>query len=243
MEHKAYYAVIPANVRYNRRLTDGAKLLFGEITALCDERGFCWATNKYFADLYDVAPETVSRWVSSLIREGFIKVDFKATSGNGTERKIYLTHGLSDLLTKISSGVDENVKTPTAKTSSHNKDNSNNISLVKNKKASQASPAPQKRGTRLPENWYPTSELIDWAMKNVPLLATGHGSTDRLSRETVKFKNHWESATGRNATKLNWDKAWQNWMYTAEERLGKGEKSDTASAGRAYIDKLRKGGK
>lgn len=71
-EHRSYYAIIPANVRYDKRLKPNTKLLYGEITALCNERGFCWAGNEYFADLYGVNKETISRWVSDLIKFGYL---------------------------------------------------------------------------------------------------------------------------------------------------------------------------
>ena len=67
-----YYAIIPAEVRYNNELTANAKLLFGELTALSNKTGICWATNKYFAELYQVDKKTVSRWIQQLQDNGFV---------------------------------------------------------------------------------------------------------------------------------------------------------------------------
>ena len=56
----SYFAVIPANVRYDSRLSANEKLLYGEITALANKDGYCWASNAYFAELYGVTVSTVS---------------------------------------------------------------------------------------------------------------------------------------------------------------------------------------
>lgn len=69
---KSYYAVIPATVRYDKNLKANAKLLYGEITALCNEKGYCWATNKYFADLYEVEERAIQKWLTDLIDAGYI---------------------------------------------------------------------------------------------------------------------------------------------------------------------------
>lgn len=84
----AFYAVIPANVRYDKKLPHGAKLLFGEITALCSKEGYCWASNNYFAKLYDCGNTTISAWIQKLIAAGYIRVKVQPEKGN--LRLIYL---------------------------------------------------------------------------------------------------------------------------------------------------------
>lgn len=104
---QGYYAVIPATVRYSRDVSDGAKLLYGEITALCDKSGFCWAANSYFAELYDCSERTISRWISELAQAGFILTLVDNERGNS--RKIWLTESQG--------GIDKNVHRVTTKMS------------------------------------------------------------------------------------------------------------------------------
>lgn len=76
-EKKSFYAIIPANVRYDQKLTANAKLMYGEITALCNERGYCWATNLYFAELYGVSKQAISRWINSLKEQGYVSIEYE----------------------------------------------------------------------------------------------------------------------------------------------------------------------
>ena len=88
----AYYAVIPANVRYDSRISANAKLLYGEITALCNEKGFCWATNGYFAKLYSVTARSIKAWISSLEEMGYITVNVRYKNDGKTVDNLSLIH-------------------------------------------------------------------------------------------------------------------------------------------------------
>ena len=85
---KNYYAIIPANIRYDEDLPPNAKLLYGEITALCNEKGYCWAGNSYFAELYKVTNRTISSWVNTLEQKGYIERNIIRGENNQVEKRI-----------------------------------------------------------------------------------------------------------------------------------------------------------
>ena len=73
MEKPNYYAVIPAEVRYNKKLTPNAKLLYAEITALCNMNGKCKASTEYFCRLYEVSRVSIQKWLKILEDNNYIK--------------------------------------------------------------------------------------------------------------------------------------------------------------------------
>lgn len=83
-----YYAVITADVRYDNRLNAQQKLIYAEITALSNATGECWATNGYFAKLYDVSSQTVSRWIRALVECGYITSDVERNDRNEVVRRV-----------------------------------------------------------------------------------------------------------------------------------------------------------
>lgn len=108
---KSYYAIIPAFVRYDQNLTANAKLLYGEITALCNEKGYCFAQNKYFADLYGVSNVSISKWINQLKDYGYIKIKmiYKEDSKQIETREMYITN-FNEVLKESSGGIKEKFK-------------------------------------------------------------------------------------------------------------------------------------
>lgn len=104
MEQPSYYSITPAVVRYDSDLKSNEKLLYGEITALSNKFGYCTASNGYFAPLYDVKKETVSRWISHLNEKGYIKVQvIRNDNKTVKQRRIYVSD-IREVLTKKSIG-------------------------------------------------------------------------------------------------------------------------------------------
>lgn len=93
-----FIAYLPSKVRYDNSLPFGARIIYAEISALCNSKGYCWANNKYFADLYNNSKDTISRWISDLEKAGYIKCFVSQDEGN--LRKIYLVNSALDYLSE-----------------------------------------------------------------------------------------------------------------------------------------------
>lgn len=91
-----FIAYLPSKVRYDNSLPFGARIIYAEISALCNAKGYCWASNKYFADLYNNSKDTISRWIADLEKQGYIKCFVSQEEGNS--RKIYLVNSSLDYL-------------------------------------------------------------------------------------------------------------------------------------------------
>ena len=111
-ERPNYYAVIPASVRYSN-VTANAKLLYGEITALANKTGACFATNKYFANLYGVSIISISKWIKELSDAGFIRTEmtYKDDTKEIDKRLISIAdNNLIGIEEKFNTPIKENLK-------------------------------------------------------------------------------------------------------------------------------------
>lgn len=136
-EKPNYYAVIPSRIRYDDDLVPNEKLLYGEITALTNKNGECWATNKYFSELYKVHVNTVSNWIQHLKLKGYI--DTKIIYKNGTkeiEKRILKINGnpinenVKTYQQNYGEGINENVERGINKNVEENNTSINNTSLI-----------------------------------------------------------------------------------------------------------------
>lgn len=122
-----FYAVIPAFVRYDKDLQPNAKLLYGEITALSNEKGFCWAENEYFANLYNVSKTSISKWISCLIKKQYITSEIVYKQGTKEIEHRYLRI--------VGGGIEEKLNTPIEEKLKDNNTSNNNTLKEINKES------------------------------------------------------------------------------------------------------------
>ena len=73
---------------------------------------------------------------------------------------------------------------------------------------------PSKRAERLPDDWTPPAEWLDWASearKWEPAVCV---------EEAANFACYWQAKSGKDATKLDWQKTWQNWCRNSRRPDG-----------------------
>lgn len=90
-ERPSFYAVIPAQVRYDKSLPPRAILLYGEISALCNCHGYCDARNAYFAKWFQVSKNTISDLIGQLEAAGYIRTEVLRNEKNAVDvRRIWI---------------------------------------------------------------------------------------------------------------------------------------------------------
>lgn len=98
-QNPGFYAIIPAHIRYCKDLEPMARLLYAEITCLTHQKGYCWAKNEYFAQLYQVDIRSIKNWISSLQAKGFIKCQI-VRNGFHQRRRIWISPEIQKMFTK-----------------------------------------------------------------------------------------------------------------------------------------------
>lgn len=141
-EKPNYWAVMPAAVRYDTTLPPNAKLLYAEISSLTDQRGYCYASNSYFEQLYELSRRTIQNLLLALQRGGYIRIE--DGSGGSQQRKIYA--GINPLGSSDPVGGEKNCTGAAQKTSRGGAENFTRTS--KENKKENSSPHKPPRGRR-----------------------------------------------------------------------------------------------
>ena len=100
-EHFSAYVVIPSSVFFDKSITDKAKLFYGLISCMSNERGYAFPRNETLQRyLGGVSEDTVSRRLKELVNAGAVVVEGGDGGCPKNIRKIYLANLYPDSLRK-----------------------------------------------------------------------------------------------------------------------------------------------
>ena len=102
-----YFAILPAEVRYDNRLCPAAKVLFAEITALSNTHKICWSQNRYFEELYQVSKQTINNWLQQLEEYGYIQRHIYRRKGSKEILNRYITIFSNPIQTNLNRPIQE----------------------------------------------------------------------------------------------------------------------------------------
>ena len=76
--------------------------------------------------------------------------------------------------------------------------------VTSNHKPVTSNQSSKQRGTRLPDNWWPSIDLESWAKAERPELDVG--------KTAEGFVDYWLSIPGQKGVKLDWDRTFKTWV-------------------------------
>lgn len=94
-DHTGYFIVIPAPVRIDKLLSPTAKLLYGEIANKTTMKGYCFASNEFFAELFNCSIRSIQVYLNELSDLKYIEINL-IKSAEGTTREIYIGGGMQN---------------------------------------------------------------------------------------------------------------------------------------------------
>lgn len=106
--------VFPTSILGDYNLTPLERLLLIYILSLCKKYGYCWATNEFFSDNFNVSKQTISKSISSLSNYDYIVLKYDKKEKNNSKRKIIVSEvfkkRISDIQENLNTCIQENFK-------------------------------------------------------------------------------------------------------------------------------------
>lgn len=244
----AYWALIPASVRYDRDLPANAKLLYGEITALSNRKGYCHAQNAYFCELFGLSERSITRLLSDLAKGGYVRIDVIRSAENEViERRIYPVYDTAAL----PDPPDKNDRTPPDKNNGTPPDknvgeNNTRIEYIppivpqegdgapkKKKRRLNYKPEPDWKPERFAKFWefYPRGENKQAAIRAWDKLRAEDSLIDTMAAALVRQKKRgdWKQGVG-----IPYASTWLNGRRWEDEERGPDTAQPEAPQPRKY---------
>ncbi len=199
--------MVPSVVFDDRRLTDTHRAVLGLLSTYANRDRWCHVKLRTLAERRGCSPQAVSRVLGQLAELGYLLIEPQyvegATHRARLENKYRIVFDAPAVEPPSTSGVDppstpevEPPSTPGVEVKEQPQGtapgNSNGA-------------APPKRAHQLPEPFFVTGAMREWAAEEVP--------TVDITTETRQFVDHHRA---KGSTMKDWTAAWRTWMRNAK---------------------------
>ena len=108
----SFYCIIQSDVLFDKDLSSTEKLLYAYITSLTNERGYCFAKNKHFAEKFKTTDRTIQRYLVNLKEKKYIftQTILDKNTKEVLERRIYIREMILNKIIKNNSHFDDFIK-------------------------------------------------------------------------------------------------------------------------------------
>jgi len=192
MEKKfSTWSVIPTEVMLNKEISSTTKILYGIIGSLCNEKGYCWASNDYLGELLGITSTRVSLIIKELVEIGLIESEIE----KNYKRKIKL----KGVLRKVKVGVKEKLKGGLRKVkdnniikyyNNNNINNNNNNNNINNNSEDKPRNDVQELLKLFYENLNPNIKFQNKTLRADAEFLVNHYPLDKLETMILYIKEH-----------------------------------------------------
>lgn len=199
------FAIVPATVFDDRRLTPHLRDMLALMSTYADRQGWCWPAQETLARQLGLHRTTVNYHIQKLVELGYLEA--KRRMGSSLYRLIYDRPDVDGA--NMRCGPDQHQMWMGS-----TQNNTNEQTIEQRARG----PAP------IPADWEPPDELLGWAAETYPEL--------ELPTVLEQFKLYWMR---EGKTSANWAAAARKWIIDEVKRYGPGKrrgKNGAAPAGR-----------
>jgi len=200
--------------------------VYATLARHADAKGVCFPSYQGIATKLDVSRRQVIRTVAILVECGLIRVQTRRTPGRRPQNVYVLTddwcrrdtdahgtpptsasaspiHGDTDAPVTETHAIGD-APAPQLVTGMHPKKTQRTIPRKQTQRGEEQQPTPTQRATRLPDDF----TLLDALYAYAAAKGVSRAEADAM---TERFTLYWQ-ATGTNALKTDWEKAWKSWL-------------------------------
>jgi len=200
------------------RITGTRKLVLITLANRTNEHGKCWPGQELLAGECGISVRALADHLKALESEGFIKRSTQHLGkGNGSRTTYTLHLAMLKVAPEEIAGAEVAPASFVGCTGSTPHVTNRQEPTVSNSDELDLGPTPSEqpkkksaprgsaRGSRISQSWAPTPN--DYAFAEKQGL-----NREEINHEHGQFRDHWISASGKGAAKLDWSAAWRTWI-------------------------------